>query len=122
MSDKPIVANEAPMTGGQGVLASVMPALRLPAAVAALLLAGGSARAADAFLNVTPINNGWKFLRLDTPTDAGTPALGDTSEAEWKTVSLPHTAHIEPLVATAGDPQIAAFHAVEVAAEFTDCW
>jgi beta-galactosidase len=50
----------------------------------------------------TLLNQGWKFLRLDTSSlnlgdDQAAPEFDDSS---WETVSLPHTAHVEPLDAS----------------------
>jgi beta-galactosidase len=52
--------------------------------------------------NRTLLNQGWKFLRLDASplTPGEDQAAPDFNDSSWETVSLPHTAHIEPLDAS----------------------
>lgn len=45
--------------------------------------------------------NGWQFIRADEP-DASSPSFDDS---KWETVTLPHTARVEALVAGKENPQ-----------------
>ncbi len=56
-----------------------------------------------AALSAYPLNfdSGWKFFRFDTPpnNDAINEATLGFDDAKWEAATLPHTAHVEPLVA-----------------------
>ncbi len=74
----------------------------------ASLAAGSGALAAgsDALLRAVAapargterLERDWRFKRLDTPDDSLAPASAAFDDAAWDRVSLPHTAHVEPLV------------------------
>ena len=66
-----------------------------------LLLTLLSGTVVSAHAETLPFSDHWRFLRADKP-QAATPAFDDTT---WETVTLPHTARIEALVAGKDNPQ-----------------